>query len=244
MRTILFGADAPALKPIVARFESLELVKDDADVVVCFGGDGTLLSAELTWPGVPKVPIRNSRQGLRCMPHPPEQVLKRLAHGDLYRSEYTKLQCTIRHADADVATATVSAMNEINVHMGRINVAVRYKLWVDDVAYDEGEEIIGDGFLVSTPFGSTAYFKQVARGVLYTGFGIAFKLTPKVVNHLVVPETSTMRALITRGPAICAYDSSAEYFDLQEGDELLLKKDPQSATLLTWDEMKHPRDAF
>jgi len=244
MKAILFGSDAIDLKPLVDHTGGLELVDDDPEVIVCYGGDGTLLAAELLWPGLPKVPIRNSKRGLRLMPHPPEQVIHRLAEGSLFRTEYMKLQCVLRYIEQDEPQCVLSAMNEFNVHMGRINSAVRFQFWVDGEPFEDGDEIIGDGFVVSTPFGSTAYFKQITRGVVYTGMGIAFKLTTALANHVVVPETSTIRAVITRGPAILAYDNSPEFYDIKEGDELLIKRDPTPATLLTWKEMKHPTDAF
>ena len=67
MNVILFGTKAEELRPLFEAQPSLDLVEDGADVIVCFGGDGTLLAAELKWPGVPKVPIRNSRRGIRCI---------------------------------------------------------------------------------------------------------------------------------------------------------------------------------
>lgn len=244
MNVQLFGANVSEIHSDVAKCAALTIVETDPDVVVCYGGDGTLLSAELRWPGVPKVPIRNSDRGLRLINRPADEVIARLAEGTLHRCEYMKLECVVHRPHEKDSDARISAMNEVNVHMARINSAVRYKLWIDGVPYDEGDEIIGDGFLVSTPFGSTAYWKQIARGVLYTGIGIAFKLTPAVVNHLVVGDDAVIEAEITRGPAVLAYDSAPEYYDLREGDRLRMQRDPQPATLLTWDEMKHPTDAF
>lgn len=244
MKVLLFGGKSADLRPIAESSPAITLVDENPEVVVCYGGDGTLLAAEHRWPGVPKVPIRNSRQGIRLMPHPANEVFDRLVGGALHRCEYTKLACELRTKGARVPRCVVSAMNEVNVHMGRINSAVRFQLWIDGEPFGEGEEIIGDGFLVATPFGSTAYFKQIARGVLYTGLGVAFKLVSSVVNHVVIPDTSTVRAVITRGPALMGYDNAPDYYELEEGDELVMEKAAQSAILLTWDEMKHPNDAF
>ncbi|MFP4173356.1 MAG: hypothetical protein ACLFV4_10635 [Candidatus Hydrogenedentota bacterium] len=235
MKTLLYGAHAGDLSPEVQRFPSLELVHANPDVVVCYGGDGTLLSAELEWPGVPKLPIRNSRRGHRCMPHPIPDILARLAANELYHNEFVKLCCEVRHDDGTPMTEPLTAMNEINVHMGRINSAVRFKLWIDEEPFEEGLEIVGDGLVVSTPFGSTAYFHQITRGVFHTGLGIAFKYTTHPVNHLVVRDTLTVRVLITRGPAVAAYDNAPEFLGLQAGNELIIRKHSHPALILTWD---------
>jgi NAD+ kinase len=135
-------------------------------------------------------------------------------------------------------------MNEFNVHMGNINSAVRLKVWIDDEAFADGDEIIGDGVVVSTPFGSTAYFNQITRGIFYSGFGIAFKNTTELTSHLVVPDRVTIRVLITRGPAMLAYDNCPDYIKLDEGDMLAMVKHATPATILTWQPMSHPTDAF
>ena len=244
MRTLLYGAGADALRDEVAKHPSLALVDEDPEVVVCYGGDGTLLSAEHTWPGVPKAPIRNSRRGKRCMAHPPALVIARLADGALTRTAYMKLECTVRHANQPEPAFCLTAMNELNVHMGRINSAVRFRIWLNDEPYGRGHEILGDGFVVSTPFGSTAYFSHITRGVFHAGIGIAFQNTTEHTNHLVVPEDTAIRVAITRGPATLAHDNSSDYFAIQEGHELIARKHSHSAVILTWGAMSHPSDEF
>jgi NAD+ kinase len=158
-----------------------------------------------------------------------------------------KLECTVRNGTDAESRSALMAMNEINVHMGRINSAVRFKFWVDDELFraEDGEdEIIGDGFLISTPFGSSAYYRQITRGVIYEGLGVAFKLTTAFVNHAVVPQGAVLRAQITRGPAILAVDNRQEFLSLKEGDEIVVQRHATPAILLTWDKMRHPTAAF
>jgi NAD+ kinase len=244
MKVLLFGAEADRLVPHVAVFPDLDVVDAHPDVVVCYGGDGTLLAAERQFPGIPKAPIRNSRKGVRCIPHPPEKVLERLAEGRLHRNCYLKIACEIQFEDGRAALRTAPAMNEVNVHMGRINTSARFLLWIDEEPYENGLEIIGDGFIVSTPFGSTAYFKQITRGVFHTGIGLAF-IHPNVhVNHVVIPEHVVIRAQVTRGPAILAEDNSPNLINLKTGDTILINKNEQPATVLTWDKLSHPSDHF
>jgi len=242
MRVCLFGQAIDGVRPLVEGHKAFEIVDESPEYVICYGGDGTLLSAEHIWPGVPKVPVRNSRQGNRLIGKPIEDVLARLERGALHRNEFIKLDCAIRSGDA--VTHCPPAMNEFNVHMGRINSAVRFECWFNDQPVEEGEEIIGDGFVVSTPFGSTAYFKQITRGMFYTGLGVAFKLTTEHMNHFILPEDIVVRFRITRGPAVLALDNSDEFFELAEGDEMIIQKSPASAIILTWHHLDHPRDPF
>lgn len=238
MKVTLYGLESEKLRPLVEAQAPLCLVEDDPDVVVCFGGDGTLLAAELRWPSVPKVPLRNSRRGIRCIPDPPAEVLERLAADTLVRHQYLKLECSVIHKSPDEADHALMAINEFSVHKGRTNASVRFRIWVDEKPYGTGEdqEIIGDGFVVCTPFGSTAYFNQITRGMFWTGIGVAFMYTSDHTNHLVLPEDAVVRARITRGPAVLAHDNASEYIELNEGDELLVRRSQKSAVLLTPDE--------
>lgn len=239
----LFGADAEELRPAIHEHRTLALLDTEtenaADVVVCYGGDGTLLSAELKWPGVPKVPIRNSRRGHRMMDHPPEEILQRLAQNSLVPTEFLKVRCRVRAGGDEY---TLRALNEINIQLARTNSAVRFQMWIDDEPFEHGVEIIGDGFLVSTPFGSTAYYKQITRGIFYTGLGIAFKFTSELINHFVVKEESVIRARITRGPASLAADNAPEEIHLLDGDEMVIAKDPQNAVVLAWEALRRPNE--
>ncbi|MCH8985813.1 MAG: NAD(+)/NADH kinase [Acidobacteria bacterium] len=236
----LFGAEADSLRSEFEPYDGLILVDDDPDIVVCYGGDGTLLSAEHRWPGIPKVPIRNSRRGKRMMGHPVNEVVQRLAEGALADTAFIKLRCAV--ADGGSASTSFSALNEVNVQLARSNAAVRFKIWIDDIPFEHGIEFIGDGFVVSTPFGSTAYYKQITRGVFYSGLGIAFKSTSELVNHVVVPETASVRIRITRGPAVLAYDNCEDFASLDTGAELLITRDESAATILTWETMTRPSD--
>lgn len=244
IRTQLYGGEALDLERAVRACPALQLVDESPDVIVCFGGDGTLLTAERQWPGIPKVPIRNSRRGIRCIGRPPQEVFQRLAEGSLHRNEYTKLSCRITYGNHGRATETLTAMNEFNVHMGHVNSAVRFNITFDDEPYDIGRELLGDGFVVCTPFGSTAYFKQITRGILYTGLGIGFKFPSDQLNHIVVPDSTVIHARITRGPAVLAFDNAPEYLDLSEGDELQIHRHAEPAVILTWDAMRFQSDSF
>jgi NAD+ kinase len=240
----LFGTHAEHLKKTVSRHANLVLVDTEPDVVVCYGGDGTLLAAERAYPGVPKVPVLNSRRGHRCIPHPASEVLQGLAEGRLVSNSYTKIDAEVLRGDERLLPDSLVALNEFNVHMGLINSAVRFQLWLNGEPYDNGVELLGDGFVVCTPFGSTAYFAQITRGIFTTGLGIAFKSTNAHVDHVIVPDDTEFRARITRGPAVLAYDSADQYVQLAEDDELVVRRHHQAATILTCGPVKRLNEPF
>lgn len=243
-RVLLFGEEASVLAPEVDQYDTVTRVDTDPEVVICYGGDGTLLAAEMQYPGLPKVPILNSLRGHRCIPHPADDVIAGLAEGKLVSNTYTKLSATVQHAHDSAATAKLTALNEFSIHMGRINSAVRFRLFLNDEPYQDGQEILGDGLVICTPFGSTAYFQQITRGVFTKGIGIAFKATTEHVNHLVLPSDVECRIEITRGPAVLAYDSAQEYHELNAQDTMTVRKHPEGATILTCGPVKRLDEPF
>lgn len=244
VRLHLFGSQAHILREEIQRHPNLEMVDGAPDVVVCYGGDGTLLAAELAYPGVPKVPVLNSRRGHRCIPHPAADVLRGLSLGQLISNDYTKIQAEVFRQGKPLYPGVLSALNEFNVHMGLINSAVRFQLCLNGDPYEDGFELLGDGFVVCTPFGSTAYFAQITRGIFTKGIGIAFKSTNAHVDHLVLPDDTEFRIRITRGPAVLAFDSADQYVSLEEEDELVVRRDPQVATILTCGPVKRLDEPF
>lgn len=244
LRMLLFGQNASALAPEIEQYDNLRIVQSDPEVIVCYGGDGTLLNAELKWPLLPKVPILNSSRGHRCIPHPPGEVLQGLSRRKLVANLYTKLECLLQRDGESEPDQHLTALNEFSVHMKRINSAVRFQLWMNGEPYEAGLEILGDGFVVCTPFGSTAYFNTITRGLFTSGIGVAFKHTSEHTNHMVLPDTVETRIRITRGPATLAYDSAPDFYTLNSGDTLLLFKHRHPATILTCGPVKRLEEPF
>lgn len=243
MNVVLFGAQADALIPEINKYENLRMDGGEPDVVISYGGDGTLLASELHYPGIPKAPILNSRRGHRCIPQPPREVIAGLAAGELFANSYTKLECRLELRGQENPKPLL-ALNEFSVHMGRLNAAVRWQMWLNDDPYEDGLEILGDGFLVCTPFGSTAYFGKITRGLFTKGIGVAFKATTEHTDHFVLPADVGLRFRITRGPAVLAWDSAPEYYTLHDGDNIFVRKSPQSAVILTCGPVKRLDEPF
>jgi NAD+ kinase len=221
-RVLVLGQGTDELMPLFIE-KGLEIVDESPDLVVTYGGDGLLLGSERTWPGVPKLPLRNSRHGKKCEPRQVEDALERLLSGTLHLTRFLKLQ-------AEAQGAQQVGLNDVMVHNSAPTSSVRYDVWIDDVEY--GREIVGDGVVVATPFGSTAYYRSITRGIFRLGIGLAFNNSTEQVDHMVLPEESVIRIRITRGPAVVVADNNPESIALDEGDEVTIRRHAGAATIL------------
>ena len=172
-RILIMGRDVEHIRPL-ARERGFEVVDQDPEVVVTWGGDGLLLRSEHAWPGVPKLPLRNSRHGIKCQPHEVPDALDRLMDGRFVPTEHIKVE-------AKIGPLTRTGLNDVIVHNAAPTSAVRYRIWINGV--EMGHELVGDGVVVATPFGSTAYYRTITRGSFREGLGLAFNNSTEHVDH-------------------------------------------------------------
>ena len=76
------------------------------DVIIAYGGDGTLIGAERDYPEIPKIGMRHDSTCIKCDRHKDERVLERLATGGLTEERLLKLVGACRNH-------TTVAMNDI-----------------------------------------------------------------------------------------------------------------------------------
>lgn len=222
-RVLLMGSHLERILDQV-RGSGLEVVDEAPDVVLTYGGDGLLLGSEKRWPGVPKLPLRHSRHGKKCQPHEVQEAVKRLLAGDLRVTRHVKVR-------AEARGRTLVGLNDIIVRNSIPTSSVRYRVWIDDREF--ASEIVGDGVVVATTFGSTAYYRSITGSIFHVGLGLAFNNSTEPVDHMVLPEDAVIRVRITRGPAIVAADNSPDTVSLEEEDEVIIRKDDQEAVLLS-----------
>lgn len=223
---------------ILPRLAKLGIVVDEVcpEVVISYGGDGTLLGAEREWPGVPKVALRDSERCELCSHESNDAILRHFAEGTLKRTEFIKLR-------AEAAGRAFTCLNNAILHNAVIAAGVRYRVWIDDEPYGRGE-IIGDGLVVATPFGSSAYYRSITHSTFRLGIGLAFNNSIEPINHLVLPNTSIVRMAIMRGPAIIVGDQMPDHIALQQGDEVTIRRAPENAVILVYDRVRYPADQF
>jgi NAD+ kinase len=168
-----------------------------ADVAFVFGGDGTILRAarQMRYRQVPVIGINVGRLGFLAdlTSADVEHGLDAICRGDYRISKHLMYEASFR-CGSEPATGTQTlvtpqthlGMNEVTVHSPPPFGALDLILEVDHCPV---AQFTGDGLIVSTPIGSTAYNLSAGGPILAQELD-AFAVTP------ISPHTLTYRAIV------------------------------------------------
>ncbi|MFC2134054.1 hypothetical protein ACFLTH_05500 [Bacteroidota bacterium] len=212
----------PNIKKIL-KSRGMSFVRIKPDFVVCLGGDGTFLFAERKYPGVPKLLIKDSKVCKKCVGSNQETILDFLKLNAYEISEEMKLEGNFRGNK-------LLAANDILIRNKRPNQAIRLEISIDNEK--KHDEMIGDGLIISTPFGSSAYYKSVTRDEFKEGIGLAFSNSVEEHEPVILNENQVLKVKLVRGDAQIAYDNSPDIYTLKEGETITIKSAKQKAKLI------------
>lgn len=126
-----------------------------ADMLICFGGDGTILHASkaATRADVPILGVNIGTMGFIAELESGElSLLSRIAAGEYTIERRRMLEVTVHRGGAEVLKEI--CLNDAVITKGAVARVVRMAVYCDDVL---AMEFGGDGAIVATPTGSTAY---------------------------------------------------------------------------------------
>lgn len=164
------------------RFSRLDRELPDADMVICFGGDGTILhmAKSATRYGIPVLGVNIGTMGFMAELESTElSLLSRLASKEYTIDERMMLDVTV-HRDRDIIFHDIS-LNDVVVTKGAIARIVHLYVKCDGV---QAMECGGDGMIVATPTGSTAYSLS-AGGPIVEPEASGILLTPICAHDVV-----------------------------------------------------------
>ena len=222
MKILIYGKNKDDINGIV-KDSGLEIVSKNPDVVASYGGDGTFMKCERDYPGIPKFILKKSRTSKKGYDIPCIDLLKKVFGGEYRIEEEIKIEATAKGKK-------IIGLNEIIVHNGDPRQAIRYLIFVNGIQI--GNEIIGDGVVISTPFGSTGYYKSITDGFFEVGIGVAFNNSTEQSIHMVLKEDSEIMVRILRGPAMVYADNDSEEIKLIPKDEIIIKKSLDKAKII------------
>lgn len=150
-----FEIDRSYELPRDIRFCRLDRELPNAEMVVCFGGDGTILhmAKAATRKGIPLLGVNVGTMGFMAELECAEMGrLARLATGDYTMDTRMMLDVTIQR-DRDIVFHDI-CLNDVTITKGAVGRIVYLNVKCDGVT---ALECGGDGMIISTPTGSTAY---------------------------------------------------------------------------------------
>lgn len=143
--------------------ERIQLKKDDKnpDIVICVGGDGTILQAAHKFPNAIIFGLHTGHLGFFANYNPDnvDELIDDVNNGTYQMTDVSLLSCKIEEFNGN--EVIMNALNEITV----ISPS---KTLILDVNIDDDylETFRGTGLCVSTPSGSTAYNKSLHGAVV------------------------------------------------------------------------------
>jgi NAD+ kinase len=203
-----------------------EALRNEADLLVAIGGDGTVLKAARMLEGtsIPLMGINLGGLGFLTATtlSGAKDILEKILRGDYRVEERLLLSVTLRRGGCDLFTHV--ALNDVVVAMGSLCRLITIETYIDDeylVTYNS------DGLVVSSPTGSTAYSLS-AGGPLVTPDTDAIIVAPicphMLTNRpLVIPSNKRVRIVISPRARNSALTLDGQVREtLQGGDEVIV----------------------
>lgn len=177
-------------------FDVRDIYDSNAELNICVGGDGSFLRAvhRNNFPTIPFVGVNTGHLGFfqEILPKDIDEFIDKYINQEYFIEEMLLL-------DVEVCTKEkcyyLSSVNEIVVKSTRSKV-IHLRVNIDG---NHLENFSGDGMIISTPFGSTAYNFSAGGGIIYPTLStmqitplapISSKAYRSLLNSIVVPGDS------------------------------------------------------
>ena len=210
-----------------------------ADLVVALGGDGTLLSvARLSRRGsAAVVGINHGGFGFLTVSDSGGlyATMRRILAGDFTLEQRTMLAVVVKRRGRVVARS--QALNDAVVTRAAFFRTSRMLALEAEVDGTRLTEYLGDGLIVATPTGSTAYSLSAGGPVVDPAVGaiLVTPISPHTLNSrpLVLPERATVRIRVAAsGDAVLTLDGQ-EAIELSGRDSVELSRSPNRAAVVS-----------
>ena len=210
-----------------------------ADLVIAIGGDGTMLHAARNVAGrdVPLVGINRGRLGFLTDVSP--EQLREALDAILEGNYLAERRLTLAASVGEQQTGTLFALNDIVLQKGDTGRLLDFTTEVDTVYVNTHR---GDGLIVATPTGSTAYALSCSGPIIQPNVDalVLVPICPHTLSDrpLVLPSSSEISVTLdnaggSEAHVVCDGESLAR---MSAGDVLKVSLAKQPVTLL------HPRE--
>lgn len=213
-------------------------IPEDTDCAIVLGGDGTLLHAarDLAERGIPILGVNLGTLGFLTETEPSElrEAIRRLCQDEYMIEEHSMLK-------AEAGGEVTHVLNDVVISRSGFSRLIRLQLYINDLPL---QVYTGDGLLVSTPTGSTAYNLSAGGPVVAPDVDM-FVVTP-ICPHslsersLVISagdklELEVVRSRKTQEDEAIATTDGEFFRQLQVGDRITLTKSELTAKLIRFE---------
>jgi NAD+ kinase len=207
----------------------------EVDLLLVFGGDGTMLHVARAIAGSPTPMLGVNIGGLGFLTAvPSDEIARALAH--VWRGEFKYESRALIEVGGRCQGRRIheTALNDIVVSRSGIIRLIKLDVSVD------GELVAryhGDGLIISSPTGSTAY-SLAAGGAIVSPTAEVFALTP-ICPHtlsnrpLILPLTSAIRVKAISSPPATLLSADGQFVaELGAGDEVTIRRSRGTVRLM------------
>lgn len=231
-----FEVDRGFALPRDMRFSRLDREIQGADAVICFGGDGTILHMAkfATRHGVPILGVNIGTMGFVAELEAGElHQLKRLANNDFAVDSRMMLDVTVAR-DRDIIFHDI-CLNDVVITKNSVARIVNLNVSCDGI---QAMDMAGDGVIVATPTGSTAYSLS-AGGPIMEPETRSVLVTPICAHDMasrsmVVSDKRTVQITLTKNARRNAFLSvdGGRSIKLNMGDVATVKRSTMETKLI------------
>ena len=210
----------------ITFFNSHTDLKEDTDMLFSIGGDGTILDTVpyVRDSGIPILGFNLGRLGfLSSVPkNEIEQALENVFKGDYYLNKRALLQLD---QPQNIFGDLNFALNDLTIYRNNTTSLIVVHVYVDDKFLNS---YWGDGLIVSTPTGSTAYSLSVGGPIISPG-SQNFVIAPiashnLTVRPIVIQDSSVIKIKIEGREDKYLMTMDSRHSTINKEDELLIRR--------------------
>ena len=229
MKILISGRDKKTISfsnKLANKFDNLKISNKKPEIIISLGGDGTYLYNERKYPGIPKLLVRDRSICKLCSIYDFKNIdfiLNKLNQKKFTILEAVKLSCKFKNKE-------LIGVNDIVIRNKFQYEAIRFNLDINKKS--ESTNLIGDGIVASTSFGSTGYFNNISNTSFTNGFGIAFNNVSEKKKSLFLDENDIIEFTLLRSEAFVSADNNKEMFTMKKNDKAIISKSKDKAFIV------------
>jgi NAD+ kinase len=215
-----------------------------AELIIVIGGDGTVLRTARLFceTGKPMFGINRGRLGFLTEFNPDEYplYLDKVLEGKLTTVERLVLEAVLRRNGREIASYYF--LNDAVIHKGSFTRPIRLEMEVDGNFLSS---YTGDGLIISTPTGSTAYSLSAGGPIITPTEAKIFLLSPicphsLAMRPMIIPAVSGFKArIMSEYKHLLLTIDGQEVIEIDGKDEVLIRQSNKNIKLITHPEKNY-----